>query len=53
LRKQTFLQDYLQKYGHLNGADEQWQNSIGNEPAASPATTPKIKKFNPNTGRIE
>ena len=24
LNKQTFLTDYLQKNGHLNGADEQW-----------------------------
>jgi hypothetical protein len=55
LKKQTFLQDYLQKYGHLNGADEQWQNSIGNEQTSAmpAATTPKIKKFNPKTGKIE
>jgi hypothetical protein len=52
LKKQTFLQDYLQKNGHLNGADEAWESQAAMPTGATEPST-KVKKFNPKTNRIE
>ena len=41
LEKQTFLENYLNQHGHLNGADQQWQASRQVKPMAQEASQPK------------
>lgn len=46
LDRQSFLTDYLNANGHLNGADKAWQNYVDNNPIFDPASpnTPKLNK---------
>ena len=55
LLKQTYLEKYLNTYGHLNGADENWEkqkNALGFDNGAK-TTKPLIQQANPNPANMD
>ncbi|CAB4139851.1 hypothetical protein UFOVP353_57 [uncultured Caudovirales phage] len=46
LNFQSFLSDFLDANGHLNGADAAWQNYVSENPIFDP-TSPNVPKINP------
>ena len=55
LLKQTYLERYLNSYGHLNGADENWEKqkySLGFD-NGNKTTKPLIQQANPNPANMD